>query len=158
MGPETRESILAEAKSWLGTPYHQGGCSKKGVGVDCGRYVYEVFSKFYNLPPFPSNYAEDWANHSRQELFLNWLKPVAILTPLIQPATVSLFKFGRNFSHAAIFLGGDKYIHCWGKTGKGGVIVSSIRWFYTPQRQMRELKNFEMEDKWLKKKPVLANL
>jgi cell wall-associated NlpC family hydrolase len=152
VGPEARACILDEAASWYGTPYHQGGCSIKGVGVDCGRFVYEVFKNFYHIPPFPTSYAEDWANHRRNELFLNWLEPVAIRTQILLPGTVSIFKFGRNFSHAGIFLGDNRYIHCWGKTGQGGVIISPITWFFTSQRNLREFVNWEMDDQWLLKK------
>ena len=30
-----RERLIAEAKEWLGTPYHTGG-RVKGAGCDCG--------------------------------------------------------------------------------------------------------------------------
>ena len=37
-----REKIVAEARSWIGTPYHN--CADiKGVGVDCGMLLVRVF-------------------------------------------------------------------------------------------------------------------
>ena len=39
--PEIREAIVAEAKSWIKTPYHPGGRIKK-VGCDCATFIAEV--------------------------------------------------------------------------------------------------------------------
>lgn len=55
-----RDAIVAEARSWLGTPWHHRQM-KKGVGVDCVHFplaVYQSFGKLldlvmpeYNLTP-----------------------------------------------------------------------------------------------------------
>ena len=37
----TREQVVAEARSWLGTPFHHQG-RLKGVGVDCAGLIYCV--------------------------------------------------------------------------------------------------------------------
>lgn len=37
-------NTVAEALTWLGTPYHQQG-RVKGVGVDCGTLLCEVYEK-----------------------------------------------------------------------------------------------------------------
>ena len=38
---ELRSAVVAEARSWIGTPYHEGG-RKKGVGCDCVTLIAEV--------------------------------------------------------------------------------------------------------------------
>ena len=53
--------VLAEAASWIGTPYRHGG-SRKGVGCDCLGLVRGIWRSLYReepeaLPP----YAADWA-------------------------------------------------------------------------------------------------
>jgi cell wall-associated NlpC family hydrolase len=149
MGPETRAGILAEALSWYGTPYHHKGCCIKGVGVDCGRYPFEVFKGYYKLPPFPRAYAEDWANHTDRELYLEYLDKIAKRVEVAKDATLTMFKFGRCFSHAAIYLGDKKYIHCWGKAGRGGVIISPLSWFALKgTRSLRSHHHYEIEDQW----------
>jgi len=52
----TREQIIAEARSWLGTPIHHQG-RLKGVGVDCIGFVSGVFQnlncKISDLADYP---------------------------------------------------------------------------------------------------------
>lgn len=60
-GSVDRAAIIAEARSWIGTPYrHQA--SLKGVGCDCLGLVLGVWRAFYGpLPETPPPYAPDWA-------------------------------------------------------------------------------------------------
>lgn len=54
-------AIIAEATTWLGTPYrHQG--SRKGVGCDCLGLVRGVWRAVYGREPEPHGpYSPDWA-------------------------------------------------------------------------------------------------
>lgn len=45
----TPEDILAEARSWIGTPYRQQQCVK-GMGVDCAQLILGVFSALGYFP------------------------------------------------------------------------------------------------------------
>ena len=57
----TKEAIVAEATSWLGTPYrHQA--SLKGVGCDCLGLLRGVWRAFFDGEPetMPA-YTPDWA-------------------------------------------------------------------------------------------------
>ena len=67
---DIRAAILAEALSWVGTPYrHQG--SRKGVGCDCLGLVLGVWRSVYGAAPeLPGAYAPDWAESGGQDLFL----------------------------------------------------------------------------------------
>ncbi len=38
----TVSDIVLEAESWIGTPYKYGACCK-GKGIDCARYIAQVF-------------------------------------------------------------------------------------------------------------------
>ena len=42
---EERERLIAEAKEWLGTPYHTAG-RIKGAGCDCGTFLC-IFGSFW---------------------------------------------------------------------------------------------------------------
>lgn len=54
----TREQIVEQARSWIGTPYrHQG--RQKGVAIDCIGFVWGVAAELGYRVDIPSNYATD---------------------------------------------------------------------------------------------------
>ena len=59
----TRQQIVAEARSWIGTRYH--ACADaKGTGVDCGMLLVRVFVDCGLVAPFdPRPYPIDWHLH-----------------------------------------------------------------------------------------------
>jgi cell wall-associated NlpC family hydrolase len=129
MDASTGASVLAEVRSWLNTPYEHKG-RVKGVGVDCGGLLYEVYGKILNsqLKPFPTDYAPDWTLHQGEELYLNFIdeyvKPSQ--TPVI--GCPVLFKVGRCYGHAGIVT--DRgVIHAWGRTAHGSVQEKSWAFF-----------------------------
>jgi len=50
MPTDLANRIAAEARTWLGTPWHHQG-RVRGAGVDCGGLVLEVFKAVGVLPP-----------------------------------------------------------------------------------------------------------
>ena len=46
---EERERLVAEALSWLGTPYHHAG-RIKGGGTDCGMLILQTFINVGLIP------------------------------------------------------------------------------------------------------------
>ena len=54
----TCEAIIAEARSWLGTPWHHQA-SLKGVGCDCIGFVRGVAKPFVGEVVIPLDYADD---------------------------------------------------------------------------------------------------
>ena len=124
-----REELIAEARTWLGTPYHPEG-RIKGVGVDCGGLVYELYNPHFGpFAPYP-RYSSDWGLHGNEEKYLDFIKPHVV--PVERPimGSISLFHLGRAYAHAAIYMGNEKYIHAWGRPGQGHVTI-------TPARVMR---------------------
>jgi len=149
MDTQTRRCILEEAQSWLGTPFHHKG-RVKGVGCDCGGFIYEVFGKFVpSIKPFPKSYAEDWSVHQGQELYLNFVQKYFTRTNKPQIGDIAVFKFGRCFSHGAIHTGDGRYIHAWGRTEHGCVQISSREFFNIRYRGIRPCLDFTLEDEWL---------
>jgi cell wall-associated NlpC family hydrolase len=142
MDTETRERILAEANTWLGTPFHHKGLVK-GVGVDCGGFLYSVYGKFFQLPPFPSYYAEDWTLHRNEEIYLNWISPYVREVTSPVKAGVALFKVGRCYGHGAIYVGSNYFIHAWGRTGSGCVQKSHLN-FFNHRGIPLEVKHFDL--------------
>jgi NlpC/P60 family putative phage cell wall peptidase len=121
------DAVIAEAMSWYGTPYIPRA-RVKGVGCDCGTLLYAAYEgPFGPFPPFPTDYAVDWAAHSNDERYLDFVMPYVKEGNAPLRGGFSLFKLGLAFSHAAIFLGDDKYIHAWGRKGEGAVTITPAR-------------------------------
>ena len=100
-GIPMREKIVAEARSWIGTRYHN--CADiKGVGVDCGMLLVRVFVDFGLVEPFdPRPYTHDWHMHRDEERYLDLvLARAQVETPI--PGDVMLFRVGRCYSHGGI--------------------------------------------------------
>lgn len=109
---EGRAAAVAEAKSWLGTPYVSNG-DVKGSGVDCGMLLVRVFVDLGLIPPFdPRPYPAQWALHQRAEMFLDLVKKVGneIEGPPL-PGDVALFRFGHCWAHGAIVIDWPELIH-----------------------------------------------
>lgn len=119
-------AILAEARSWVGTPYVPRALIK-GVGVDCGGLLYKVYEPVFGpFAPFPQNYSADWALHGDRELYLDWIAPFTkqISRPIV--GGFSVYHYGTKYAHGAIYTG-EWYIHAWGRQREGRVTMSKPR-------------------------------
>jgi NlpC/P60 family putative phage cell wall peptidase len=142
MRSDWREWVVAEARSWKGTPYiHRGRV--KGVGVDCGALLYEVYGQLVQLKPFPREYAPDWAMHKENEIYLGFLQPYVVEVPRPVPGGVSVFQYGRNFSHAGIVTEKKTFVHAWGRNQFGCVREDKIGFFMIGEKR-RKVKHFDM--------------
>lgn len=100
------DKIVAEALTWLRTPYHH--CAGvKGAGVDCIHFPLRVFQAVglvdpeFTIPPYPN----DWHLNHSEELWLNGLGQFSqLLEPADGPtlAGIGVFRYGRTFSHGSI--------------------------------------------------------
>jgi NlpC/P60 family putative phage cell wall peptidase len=97
-----RAAIVAEARSWIGTPYHV--CADlKGVGCDCAMLLVRVFCDLGLVAPFdPRPYSSDWHLHRSDEKYLDQLLAHAHIVAKPEPGDVIIFRVGRCFSHGAI--------------------------------------------------------
>lgn len=113
--PITPTDIVAEARSWIGTPYrHQA--SLKGVGCDCLGLVRGVWRTLYGEEPerMPA-YSRDWAEAGLRETLAEagrrHLAPV--VRGAMQPGDVLLFRWraGLIAKHAAIMTSDCAMVH-----------------------------------------------
>jgi cell wall-associated NlpC family hydrolase len=104
---QARAAIVAEARSWVGTPYHN--CADiKGVGCDCGMLLVRVFCDLKLCTPFdPRPYPQDWHLHRSEEKYLGFVFDRAHEVDKPQPGDVAVFKFGRCHSHGGIVVETD---------------------------------------------------
>ncbi len=97
-----RATIVAAARSWIGTPYHT--CADiKGVGVDCGMLLVRVFVDAGLCPPFdPRPYPIDWHLHRGDERYLGFVFDRGSEVAEPQPGDVMVLRYGRSYSHGGI--------------------------------------------------------
>ena len=115
-----RQAVVAEAATWLGTPFHHAARVKgKDGGVDCLMLLAEVYERAGAAPHVdPPFYVPDWHLHRDAERYLEGLTRYAreIAGPP-QPGDIALFRFGRTFSHGAIVTGWPRLIHAYWSIG-----------------------------------------
>ncbi len=102
MSAAQREDVVAEARSWLGTPYHHAA-DVKGHGVDCAMILVRVYCDLGLVEPFdPRPYTRDWFLHRNEERYLGFLfaRSHEVRSPGL--GDIILFRVGRCFAHAGI--------------------------------------------------------
>lgn len=116
----TRSAIVAEARSWLGTPYaHQA--SLKGVGADCLGLVRGVWRALVGPEPEKAPaYTPDWAEALGEETLLaaarRHLSEIAIGEAREGDVLLFRLRLGAPAKHAALVSGPGRIIHAyWGR-------------------------------------------
>jgi len=114
---------------WIGTPYHFGGDSKKGI--DCSAFTKELYSQVFNL---------DIKRNSRD--IFKMVSPVS--KDDLKEGDLVFFKIrSRTITHIGIYLGNNRFAHASAK----GVAISSLddayysRYFYKGGRVLSAFKN-----------------
>jgi cell wall-associated NlpC family hydrolase len=113
-----RSMVLAEAQTWLRTPYHHMG-RVKGGGTDCLMLLAEVYRNagvisYIDVPFYPP----DWHLHRDAERYLEGLMHYAReIEPPPREGDIAVFKFGRCFSHGAVVVSWPSLIHAWWDAG-----------------------------------------
>ncbi len=118
MSADVRTAIVAEARSWVGTPYHHHA-RIKGVGVDCAQILLAVYCDALQLVPSldVGEYSVQWHLHRSEELYLAWLTLAgAGRVDVPQPGDIAIYQFGRTYSHSAIHTGAGQVVHAYAGT------------------------------------------
>jgi NlpC/P60 family putative phage cell wall peptidase len=119
MSAEWRPKVVAEAQTWLNTPYHHGA-NIKGVGVDCAMYLVEVFRTVGVIEPDfdPRPYPKDWMLHRSEEIFMAGIFKYAKRIKTPEPGDVALYRVGRTASHGAIVIDSEVMAHAYAGSRK----------------------------------------
>lgn len=105
-----RARIVAEARSWRGTPYHHQA-DVKGVGVDCALLLVRVCVDLGFSAPFdPRPYPTDWFLHRDEERFLGFVWERAHKVDRPKPGDVIVMRCGRCFAHGGVVTGVDPLV------------------------------------------------
>jgi NlpC/P60 family putative phage cell wall peptidase len=114
---DMRARVIAEARSWIGTPYrHQA--SLKSVGCDCLGLVRGVWRGLYGSEPEALKpYSADWAEADGADALLEAARRHFLEKPLAEMAAgdVILFRWKplHAAKHAAIVSGPKKFVHAY---------------------------------------------
>ena len=115
------DAVIAAARGWLGTPYHDQA-SLRGVGCDClglARGVWRdlVGAEPQSIPP----YSRDWGETGVREVLAEGARGMMIEIPLAQigPATLVLFRMAPRAiaKHVGILTADDSFIHAYDRLG-----------------------------------------
>ncbi|WP_445501821.1 NlpC/P60 family protein [Microvirga sp. G4-2] len=106
--------VIAEARSWIGTPYrHQA--SLKGMGCDCLGLLRGVWRGVLGIEPeLPPPYSPDWAEAGADTLVAAARRHlVAIDVAAFEPGDVLLFRWRDTLpaKHCAIATSTETMIH-----------------------------------------------
>jgi cell wall-associated NlpC family hydrolase len=114
-----RAAVVAEAKTWLGTPFRDQS-DVKGAGVDCAMLLVRCFvDTGLVLPLDPRPYAPQWHLHRSEERFLGIIERLgAEVARKPIPGDVVVFRFGRCFSHGALVIDPANLLHAWYLEGR----------------------------------------
>jgi NlpC/P60 family putative phage cell wall peptidase len=121
----SRSLIVAEARSWIGTPYrHQA--SLKGVGCDCLGLVRGVWRAVVGAEPErPPAYSPDWAEATKHESLAGAASRHLSAVDLdeVAPGDVLLFRWraGLVAKHAAILTAPGRVVHA-----HDGAVVTEV--------------------------------
>jgi NlpC/P60 family putative phage cell wall peptidase len=123
-----REDIIAEARSWIGTPYrHQA--SLKGVGCDCLGLVRGVWRAVIGdeperAPPYAPDWAEATGVESLADAAARHLIPIPVA--VFSPGDVLLFRWRAELpaKHAAIVTAPDRIVHAHDGAAVAEVVIA----------------------------------
>jgi cell wall-associated NlpC family hydrolase len=108
------KEVIKTAKSYLGTKYRYGGCSKHGL--DCSGFVKIVFKKHGKKLPRTSRKQASVGKH--------------IAKSSLKMGDLVFFssRKTKGIAHVGIFIGGGKFIHA--SSGKHKVTISKLSKHY----------------------------
>lgn len=108
---EARQAVIAEARSWIGTPYHHMA-QVKGAGVDCAMFPAAVYAAAGVIaPPAIEFYPPDWHLHRGAERYLERVVAYAAEIDAPEPGDFVLWRIGRAFAHGAIAIAWPRIVH-----------------------------------------------
>lgn len=141
-----RAAVIAEALTWVGTPYAQLG-NHKGFNIDCSMLLVRCWVDAGIFEPFdPRPYPPEWHLHRSEERYLEWMAALAEEVDVPVPGDIILYQFGRCFSHGGIYIGDDIIVHAYVYEGQctRGNINSSLLWYLRDGVTPRPKKYFNV--------------
>ena len=119
--PADPDAVVAAARAWLGTPYHDQA-SLKGVGCDCLGLARGVWRDVVGAEPVPvPPYTRDWGESGRREVLFEGAARALIEIPVESagPGDMVLFRMRRGAiaKHVGILTAPDRFVHSYDRLG-----------------------------------------
>lgn len=120
--------VIAEARSWLGTPFYPHMAQKK-VGADCVHLALAIYKACKVLPADVElpDYSLGNSDHLDRSIVIHWLASSRWFAPhdgMPEPGMLITLKVGRVEHHVGISVGPGKFVH---SVRNYGVIESDLR-------------------------------
>lgn len=110
---DQRQAAIAEAVSWLKTPFHFEACVK-GQGVACGPLLIAIYGAVgIPVPANVGHFPPDWHLHTTEERYADIVRQYAKPVDAPQSGDVVLFRVFKNrpFCHGGIVIDWPLIIH-----------------------------------------------
>lgn len=150
-----RQTIVKEAKSWIGTPY-RGWSRVKGPkgGVDCGQILAGVYINADFLSAdieLPKYYSLSVAQHKESTEYIDLISKYFDEIPEadVKPGDIVVYKLGLAFAHAAIVVEWPSFVvHAFAHGGVRGasgdkhprLMKTSRKFFSLKQEHCKEIE------------------
>ena len=140
------ERVVAEARAWIGTPYHHQA-SLRGVGCDCLGLLRGIWRAVYGAEPeAPPSYTPTWAEDRGEETLRDAARRHLVEIPLAAtaPGDVWLFRWRPTLTakHCGVISAPGRLIHAY----DGHAVTES--WIPDPWRRRAAFAFRFPEDPW----------
>jgi NlpC/P60 family putative phage cell wall peptidase len=115
--PADPARVIAAARGWLGTPYHDQA-SVKGAGCDCLGLARGVWREVVGPEPLPvPPYSRDWGEAGPVEVLADGAGRWMLMVPVAEagPGALVLFRMRRGAiaKHIGILTGEGSFLHAY---------------------------------------------
>jgi cell wall-associated NlpC family hydrolase len=145
---EQRAAFVAEARTWLGTPFRdQGDIKGKSGAVDCAMLLVRCAVDTGIVAPLdPRPYPPQWHLHRTDERFLEIVRRFAReVERAPKPGDVIVYQVARCFAHGGIVIENNHVLHAYYKTRQ--VIISplnEVELAFLPDGRPRPYRLFDL--------------
>ena len=113
--------VIAVARAWLGTPYHDQA-SLRGVGCDCLGLARGLWCEVVGPEPFPiPPYSRDWGETGPVEVLAEGARRMMIEVPPVEapPGALILFRMHPRAiaKHVGILTSATTFLHAYERLG-----------------------------------------
>lgn len=121
MRPANPARVIAAARGWLGTPYHDQA-SLKGVGCDCLGLARGIWREVVGPEPFLiPPYSRDWGETGSHEVLAEGARRalIEIDAGTLAPGALVLFRMDARAiaKHVGLLTSNDRFIHAYERLG-----------------------------------------
>lgn len=109
--------VCGIARKWIGTPYVPRA-RVRGAGVDCAYLAVEVYADAGVTPRIDlGDYSPEAMLHVADERYVETVQQYGREVAAPQAGDLVVMRYGRSYSHGAIYVGDDRIVHAFVRRG-----------------------------------------